>query len=207
MLDDIKPPVMECPELVSEAPAGKEDIFAERARKAWRRRSPDEARCDFHAGRSGLMKRGVWFAYLWRRSIYGRTLSEIKADPSEIPHFASAMAQLVQGILGSALDPAVWAVVSAPKRRHKEHNFASLAAAQMAGTLGLPFFDDCAFARTRERIGAVFLPGNIPPQPHLVVFDDIVTTGSTLTAMHNLLAPLGKCCSFFAGINNSKALK
>ncbi|MCI6079385.1 MAG: phosphoribosyltransferase [Bacteroidales bacterium] len=96
-------------------------------------------------------------------------------------------------------EPSLW---FAPKRRHKERNFATLIAMRIAEMLGLPFFEDCAFAPSKHRVGTVFTANNIPPQRNIIVFDDFVTTGQTLVSMQNLLVSLGKNCSFFAGINN-----
>lgn len=36
-----------------------------------------------------------------------------------------------------------------------------------------------------------------------IIFDDFVTTGSTINSMRNLLQPLGKNLVFFVGINNN----
>ena len=95
-----------------------------------------------------------------------------------------------------------FAVVTTPKRRHKERNFATLIAIRIAEMLCLPFFEDCAFAPSKHRVGTVFTANNIPPQRNIIVFDDFVTTGQTLVSMQNLLVSLGKNCTFFAGINN-----
>ena len=55
---------------------------------------------------------------------------------------------------------------------------------------------------TRERINAVFTANNIPAEQNVIVFDDFVTTGSTIIAMKNLLDSLGKTSVYFIGINN-----
>ena len=73
---------------------------------------------------------------------------------------------------------------------------------RIAEMLGLPFFEDCAFAPSKHRVGTVFTANNIPQQRNIIVFDDFVTTGQTLVSMQNLLISLGKNCTFFAGINN-----
>ena len=45
--------------------------------------------------------------------------------------------------------------------------------------------------------------GTLPAEPNLIVFDDFVTTGSTISSMYRLLEPLGKNLVFFVGINNN----
>ena len=100
------------------------------------------------------------------------------------------------------LSPEDYAVVTMPKRRHKVRNFATLIFISIAEQLGLPFFEDCAFAPSKHRVGTVFTANNIPPLRNIIVFDDFVTTGQTLVSMQNLLVSLGKNCVFFTGINN-----
>ena len=164
---------------------------------------PAEARCDFAPNRMRITNRGgVFFITLRKKSVYGRTLTDIKGDDDMVGYFADNITPLIRSVLGSFLSPDDFAVVTTPKRRHKERNFATLIAMRIAEMLGLPFFEDCAFAPSKHRVGTVFTANNIPPQRNIIVFDDFVTTGQTLVSMQNLLVSLGKNCSFFAGINN-----
>ncbi|MDE7397221.1 MAG: phosphoribosyltransferase, partial [Muribaculum sp.] len=91
---------------------------------------------------------------------------------------------------------------TSPKRRHKEHNFASLICEDIHKRLDIPFYEDVAFCRTRQRINAVFDLNRLPEEPNVIVFDDFVTTGSTLKGMYDLLLPYNKTLLFVAGINN-----
>ncbi len=187
------------PALGSFSPDEK-DLFAERSRSAW---SHDvEARCNFEPRPRLTHRAGVWFLSLWQKSVMGRTLSDIKADPGEISHFAAEMAGFLSELLGSQLRSGAWAICTTPKRRHKEHNFASLISDDIARRLGIPFYEDVALCRSRQRVGATFSLNILPAEPNVIVFDDFVTTGSTLKAMHSLLAAHGKNTLFVAGINN-----
>lgn len=179
-----------------------EDLFAEKKRKKWHALSVDEARCDMKPC-IRLTKRGVFFISVWKKSLFGRTLKELKADHDMIPAFCSAIVPVMQGVLGSSLNPDDFAVICAPRRRHLDWNFGHASAAAVAGALGLPFYADSCTARSKMRVGAIFDPANVPPQRNLIVYDDIVTTGQTLVSMQNLFADkLGKNCIFFANINN-----
>ena len=208
LLNEIEKPEVECPDLSdSQSPVSNsrlpKDLFAERQRAAWKQVQVAEARCDFAPNRMRITNRGgVFFITLWKKSVYGRTLNDIKGDDDMVGFFADNIAPLVRSVLGSFLSPDDYAVVTTPKRRHKERNFATLVASRMAELLGLPFFDDCAHAPNRHRVGTVFTPNNIPPHRNIIVFDDFVTTGQTLVSMQNLLREHGKNCVFFAGINN-----
>ena len=58
----------------------EEDIFAEQKRKGWDKTV--EARCDFTPRPRLTRRSGLFFLSYWQKSIYGRTLTEIKADDS-----------------------------------------------------------------------------------------------------------------------------
>lgn len=179
----------------------KRDIFAEQSRRAWD--TSVEARCNFDWHPRMVHRGTVWFLSLWQKSVMGRTLKEIKSDPEEIHHFSSAMADFLLDFFCGSPSPQSWAICTTPKRRHKEHNFASLISAEIAVRLGIPFVEDVALCRNRGRINAEFILNRLPDAPNIIVFDDFVTTGSTLKAMRQLLSPLNKSLLFVAGINNA----
>lgn len=176
------------------------DIFAVEHRKAWDKSV--EARCNFDFRPRITHRAGVWFLSIWQKSLMGRTLSEIKSDPAEIPHFADAVSDFILQVLGQSLSSGCWCICTTPKRRHKERNFATLISMEIARRLNIPFYEDAAFCRSRQRVNAVFTLGTLPIEPNVIVFDDFVTTGSTLKAMKELLIPHGKNLLFIAGINN-----
>ena len=176
------------------------DLFAEDKRKAWDKSV--EARCDF-TRRIRLTRRAdTLFISLWQKSLYGRTLTDIKSDDSMVPFFADNITPLIRDILGSSLQTGSWCIITTPKRRHLVKNFATRISERIAEQLHIPFYEDVANCRTKQRIGAVFTMNNLPIEPNCIVFDDFVTTGSTLKAMRNVLTDYGKNCIFFTGINN-----
>ena len=179
---------------------GQKDIFAIDKRKAWDKSV--EARCDF-SRKVRLTRRGdVFFISLWQKSLYGRTLTDIKGDDSMVDFFADNISPLIQEILGYDLVTGSWCIVTTPKRRHLVKNFATRISEQIAKQLEIPFYEDVAFCHSKQRIGAVFTLNNLPNEPNCIVFDDFVTTGSTLKAMRTLLTEHHKNCVFFTGINN-----
>lgn len=183
------------------APQAEKNLFAEKdKRKAWEKEKL--ARCDFQKQVKILHRPGFYFISVWNKSVKGRTLTDIKGDDAMIPFFATHVTELITDTIGDNLRNGTWAIVATPKRRHLTHNFASLIAEEIGKRLGIPFYDDCALARTRERINAVFTANNIPAEQNIIVFDDFVTTGSTIIAMKNLLDSLGKTSVYFIGINN-----
>ena len=206
VLNDIEVPSLEAPDLDTSFVCDKsKDLFAEKKRAAWKDVQQTEARCDFAPNKVRISYRNPQFGIisLWKKSVYGRTLTDIKADPDMVEFFAVNVAKLVGQILGSSLSLGDWAIVTSPKRRHKEHNFASLISACLGSLLGIPFYEDVAECHSKHRVGAVFTFGTEPPKErNIIVFDDFVTSGATMISMRELLLPLGYNLVFFTGINN-----
>ena len=206
VLNDIEVPSLEAPDLDTSFVCDKsKDLFAEKKRAAWKDVQQTEARCDFAPNKVRISYRNPQFGIisLWKKSVYGRTLTDIKADPDMVEFFAVNVAKLVGQILGNSLSLGDWAIVTSPKRRHKERNFASLISARLGSLLGIPFYEDVAECHSKHRVGAVFTFGKKPPKErNLIVFDDFVTSGATMISMRELLLPLGYNLVFFTGINN-----
>ena len=207
VLNDIEVPSLDVPDLdASFVPSAQsKDLFADKKRAAWKDVQQAEARCDFAPNKVRISYRNPQFGIisLWKKSLYGRTLTDIKSDPDMVEKFAEGMNTLIRQILGHSLASGDWCIVTSPKRRHKVRNFASLISARLAELLGIPFYEDIAECHSKHRVGAVFTFGKQPPSEHnIIVFDDFVTTGATMISMKNLLEPLGKNLVFFTGINN-----
>ena len=178
----------------------QKDIFALDQRKSWDKSV--EARCDFTYKLRLTRRASTNFITIWQKSVFGKTLTEIKSDDDMIPFFVESLVPVIRECIGYHICDGSWAIVTTPMRRHKERNFATLVSEGLAKELGIPFYFDCAHCRSKQRVGAIFDPNNLPKEPNVIVFDDFVTTGSTLLAMKNLLQEHGKNPVFFAGINN-----
>ena len=206
VLNDIEVPSLEAPDLDTSFVCDKsKDLFAEKKRAAWKDVQQDEARCDFAPNKVRISYRNPQFGIisLWKKSVYGRTLTDIKADPDMVEFFAANVAKLVGQILGSSLSLGDWAIVTSPKRRHKERNFASLISARLGSLLGISFYENVAECHSKHRVGAVFTFGAEPPKErNIIVFDDFVTSGATMISMRELLLPLGYNLVVFTGIIN-----
>lgn len=176
------------------------DIFGEHKRHAWDKST--EARCDFTYQLRLTRRSEVNFISIWKKSLYGRTLTDIKGDPAMVGRFAESIAPVICETLGSNLAHGGWCIITSPKRRHLARNFATMVSEKIGELLGIPFYEDVAMCRTKQRMNAVFTLNYLPQEPNIIVFDDFVTTGQTLHSMKQLLQPLGKNLVFFSGINN-----
>ena len=207
MLNDIEVPSLDVPDLDGSFVSSEDekDLFSPKKRAAWKDVQQAEARCDFAPNKVRISYRNPAFGIisLWKKSVYGRTLTDIKADQDMVEKFAVGMNTLIRQILGDSLASGDWCIVTSPKRRHKERNFASLISARLADLLGIRFYEDLAECHSKHRVGAVFTFEAEPPKENnIIVFDDFVTTGATMISMRELLRPLGKNLVFFTGINN-----
>ena len=187
-------------DLAESAPKEKEDIFAEKKRKGWDKSV--EARCDFTPKPRLTRRSGLFFLSYWQKSIYGRTLTEIKADDAMVPFFTETISHLISEILGDHLQSGGYCIITTPKSRHKVLNFATRISILIAEKLGIPFYEDVCSCRTKQRVGAIFDVNIVPKEQNIICFDDFVTTGQTLQAMQRALAPYNKNIVFITGINN-----
>jgi len=180
------------------------DIFAEESRKGWHKPDVLEARCDLSQERLTLSPHAsIPVVSLWKKSVKGRKLTDIKADDSMVTFFADHITPAIEKVLGYYLSQGHYAIITTPRRRHLERNFACRIAEEIGKRLSIPYYADVAIATSRQRVAVDFELGLLPPEPNLIVFDDFVTTGSTLAAMYRLLQPLQKNLFFIVGINNN----
>lgn len=176
------------------------DLFAEQKRKGWDKTV--EARCDFTPRPRLTRRSGLYFLSFWQKSVYGRTLTEIKADDSMVPFFADTMASYISEVIGPALSKGDWCIITTPKRRHLVKNFATRISEEIAARLSIPFYEDVCSCRTKQRVDAIFDVNVVPKEQNIICFDDFVTTGQTLQAMQRALEPYNRNLLFFSGINN-----
>jgi hypothetical protein len=160
-----------------------------------------EALCDF-TDKIELHKKGLfYFVSVWRRTETGTSIADAKHDPAMIELFANKALELIPQLWGANFADGGWCIVTSPKRRNKEANFASAVCARVAEVLLIPFYDDAIICRTKMRINPEFTVVKHIAEPNVLVYDDILTTGSTLTAVFNVLRK--KNCVFLVGINNN----
>ena len=178
----------------------QKDLFAVQQRKSWDKST--EARCDFSYRLRLTRRSDVNFVSIWQKTVYGRTLTDIKGDPDMVPFFADSICPVIKEMLGYHLKDGNWCICTSPKRRHKVKNFATLISERLGQMLEIPFYEDVAFCHTKQRVNAVFELNVLPKEPNIIVYDDFVTTGQTLAAMKKLLQPLGKNMFFCTSVNN-----
>lgn len=178
----------------------QEDGGGEAGRRGWNtQEGAGEAVCDM-AERLGVYKRGdMLFLSFFKKSEEGIPLSAIKTKEN-VAAFAEKAAETAKGMLrlGNKKD---WCIITAPARRHKDWNFSEAVCDRAAALLGIPFHPGAVAAKNRQRVAPEFTLAKEIGEPNIIVFDDILTTGSTLHAISELLQ--GKNALFIVGINNN----
>lgn len=177
------------------------NVFEEKGRKAWNSEKI-LARCDMNYVLKISPRCGVTFISIWKKTLYGRLLSEIKEDGDMVIFFAIHMDVAIRSVIGSNLNSGGYCLITAPRRRHVERNFATLVCVELAKLLDIHFYEDIMQCTQRRRMNATFSLSLVPKEPNIIVFDDIVTTGSTLASIKRAFAGRKKNLIFFAGINN-----
>lgn len=116
--------------------------------------------------------------------------------------FATTISSTISEVLGQNLSLGGFCIVTAPRRRHLERNFATLVSVRLSEILKIPFYEDIIHCKSKQRMNAVFSLSQVPSEPNIIVFDDIVTTGSTLASIKQAFEKYNKNLLFFTGINN-----
>lgn len=172
----------------------------EKKRPAWgKAKDYKEPVCDMKD--NIMLSRRTDFYYIssFRKSEEGLPLSVIKTD-EYAGLFKDAALKNIRMLI-QANDVHDWCIITTPKRRHKERNFASYVCEAISKETGIRFYDDAVKAKNRHRVEPEFTLAMEIPERNIIIYDDIVTTGSTLIATKKLLE--GKNLMFIVGIKNN----
>ncbi len=126
----------------------------------------------------------VYFAQ-FKRSKHGTSFSEIKQSADIAALFADTASNFIQRLVNNTED---WCIITTPRRRHADgFHFATAVCERIADTLGIPFYADAVQCINRNRLDPDFHLLRPIAERRVIVYDDIITTGTTLTATRALL--------------------
>lgn len=166
------------------------EVFEERPqssadRKGWHKKSGDnEPRCNLGPAFAWHTKRDKGYLSCFRTTAEGFPLSDLKTE-NHVNDFANAAAEIVRRAIGRDLEG--WEIVTTPKRRHTDWNFSEAVCERLAETFKIGFTKEAIAAKNRQRIKPEFSLVKQIESRNVLLFDDIVTTGSTICACHALL--------------------
>lgn len=142
--------------------------------------------CDL-SSRPSLHQLGlhVYFSH-YKRTKKGIPFSEIKQSAE----YANQFAQNAIGLLHKLVnDFSGWAIITTPRRRHYGgFHFATAVCEEIAESLSIPFYEDAVQCINRNRLSPQFHLLRPIAERKIIIYDDIITTGVTLTATNELLA-------------------
>ena len=140
----------------------------------------------------------VYFAQ-YRRTKSGIPFSEIKQSADIAALFADSAANFIETLVNNAEE---WCIITTPRRRHADgFHFATAVCERTAARLGIPFYADAVQCTNRNRLEPDFHLLRHIAERRVIVYDDIITTGITLTATAALLADRDFVLNII-GINN-----
>jgi hypothetical protein len=179
---------------------GFEESDEERRRKSW---SVTEKRCGLVPDITIRRKCGYLYTTFYKTGKQGRPITEIKEDPRNVRLFADSLCDYLQQTLGNNLSSGGWCLCTTPRRRHKEgFHFSTEICRDAAGQLSVPFYEDAVTARNRDRIDPEFTLEKDPAEKNVILYDDILTTGSTVRETRRLLLEAGHTVIVIAAIRN-----
>ena len=194
---DIMPPFQTIGEPQEQPEQPQETI---RKRKQWKsERQAGESVCDLEPRPQLYQRHGTFFIASFRKTEKGVPISQCK-QADMVDFFAESAEALLHGIITIGSTDG-WALVTTPRRRHKQWNLADEVCKRLAQRTGITYHPDIAEAKNRHRINPELRILKQVDEKNVVIYDDILTTGSTLQAMRELLE--GKNIVAIIGINNN----
>lgn len=141
-------------------------------------------RCDFADALRLHAKYGYLYYSLFRRSKEGVDFDSIKQSEVHARIMAERACSLIDRLL---LSLEGWCIVTAPRRRHFEgFNLSESVSGLISETKHIPFYKGAIQCVTKDRLNPEFYLLRNIPERKVIIFDDIITTGMTLTATRSL---------------------
>lgn len=144
-------------------------------------------------------KGGFYYISLFARTKDGIPLEEIKNSGECAETISGAATELILSLIRPDDE---WCIITTPKRRHiTEYHFATDICKKIAQGVKIKFYESAMQCLNRTRINPEFYFLRPIKEQRVILFDDICTTGSTLTAAYDLLKDR-KQVIIIVGINN-----
>ena len=147
-------------------------------------RNRKRPKCDFTDALRIHVRNEYLYYSLFRRTQDGMTLEAIKNSEQHARIMADRACSLIDRLLLS-LDG--WCIVTTPRRRHFEgFNLSEFVSGLMSETKHIPFYKGAVQCITKDRLNPEFHLLRPIQEKKVIIFDDIITTGKTLTATRDL---------------------
>lgn len=168
--------------------------------KKWTTRG---ARCDMKPQTAIREKSGHKYISLFATSKEGKTLEEIKNNRQCEKIMAEAVNDCIRQLMGNNMPGTGWAIITTGRRRHREgYHFATAVCKRVAEQLGLRFYEGAIVCGNADRLKPELTLTMEPEERNLIMFDDIITTGTTMSRTAELLQGAGYTVMTIIGIRN-----
>ena len=168
--------------------------------KKWTTRG---VRCDMKPCLAARTKDGRRYVSLYASSKEGMTLEEIKNSRKCEKQIAEALEGHIRESLGSHLGENGWAMITTGRRRHRDgYHFATAVCKGAAQGLGIAFYEGAIECGNADRLKPELALVKEPAEKNLILFDDIITTGTTMSKTADLLLSKGYTVLIIIGIRN-----
>ena len=142
-------------------------------------------RCDFTDSLRMRSKGQLLYYSLFKRSSEGIDFDVIKQSEEHARTMAESACRLLDRLI---LNLDGWCIITAPRRRHFEgFHFSEFVSGIISETKHIPFYKGAVQCLTKDRLNPEFYLLRDIPERKVIIFDDIITTGTTLTATRSLL--------------------
>jgi hypothetical protein len=168
--------------------------------KKWTTRG---VRCNMKPAIACRVKSGHRYVSLFASSKEGMTLEEIKNSRKCERQMAKAVTEHLTEFLGMQLQSNGWAMITTGRRRHRDgYHFATAVCKAVAEQLGLVFYEDAIECGNSNRLKPELKMLQEPKERNLILFDDIITTGTTMSKTVEMLQEKGYTVMTIIGIRN-----
>ena len=168
--------------------------------KKWTTRG---VRCDMKPQIAIREKSGHRYISLYASSKEGMTLEEIKNSRECEKQVAQEATEQIRQFLGNNLAETGWALITTGRRRHRDgYHFATAVCRDIAENIGIRFHEGAIVCGNADRLKPALTLAKEPEEKNLILFDDIITTGTTMSKTTELLQAKGYTVMVVIGIRN-----
>ncbi len=168
---------------------GFEQTAEQRQRESWHNA---EKRCGLKKRIMLREKAGFIYTSFFSTGKTGWRIEEIKSSPDMVPLFADNLCDYISHTFGGNLSGGGWCICTTPRRRHPEgFHFATEISRRAADYLRIPFCDGAIVTHSRGRIDTDFELKHDPAEHNVILYDDIISTGTTIRDSRALLIEAG----------------
>lgn len=163
------------------------ETVQEKRKQLWRKEYRSEARTDLKEEFLAHYLYGGGYQSIYRRSKEGIALSDIKKEENR--EYVEVFAQSAYKILKATIsigNPQALCIITTPKRRHSGYHFATEVCKRLSELRGIPFEDEVMTCKNHRRLNPLFIKQKEPSQDTYILYDDIITTGSTIAAARDI---------------------